>query len=173
MSQSSSSRFSTLVERHKTLSDWILQMKADLKARQEELRKLEEYTLPELMEEEDLTAAEVDGAKLTYRLRPYGSLPREPAEREAAIEKVVESGEGDLISNTISVKYAKSQREEALGVLDTLHEINVPAELTEFIHPQSYLAWVRRQFDAGTLGDPDALGVYIRRHVEIKHAKSN
>jgi hypothetical protein len=163
------SSVAALAKRAKMLEKEIEEFESVLKERQEQLRKLQEESIPNMLAElgmKDFTMA--DGSKIT--VKPFYSASIKEENRAQAYEWLREHGYDDIIKNTVSVRFGRGEDQLCDTLLNLLREQNYPVEQAQKIEPQTLKAWVREQTERGTAFPSELFGVYIGQKATIKSA---
>lgn len=163
------SSVAALAKRAKMLEKEIEEFESVLKERQEQLRKLQEESIPNMLNElgmKDFTMA--DGSKIT--VKPFYSASIKEENRAQAYEWLRDNGYDDIIKNTVSVRFGRGEDQLCDTLLSLLREQNYPVEQAQKIEPQTLKAWVREQTERGTAFPSKLFGVYIGQKATIKSA---
>jgi hypothetical protein len=158
-----------LARRAKMLEKEIEEHESVLKERKEQLRKLEEESIPNMLNElgmKDFTMA--DGSKIT--VKPFYSASIKEENRAQAYEWLREHGYDDIIKNTVSVRFGRGEDQLCDTLLNQLREQNYPVEQAQKIEPQTLKAWVREQVERGSEFPTELFGVYVGQKATIKSA---
>jgi len=143
------------------LSLEVEDLELQLKNKKEELRKLTEVTLPDLMSAVGMKKFETDaGAKIEVRDFVNGSLPKDA-------DWLVNNGAGDLIKNSFSVKMNREQQTEAVDLYAYLKALGVDFERKEDVHPQTLAAEARQRMKDGMSVPLETLGLYAGKHAKV------
>jgi hypothetical protein len=143
-----------------------------VKSLKQELRTLEMNQIPLLMAEAGVSEFKTDdGSKVTIKDIVSGSLPKDPMERQKALEWIESQDAGDLIKNTVAVELGRGSHNEAGAIKDFLHQMGVEFKSDETVHPQTLAAWARERMKKGEDVPADLLGLFIGRAAKINPAK--
>lgn len=112
-----------------------------------------------------------NGMKITIGNFVSGSLPKEPAEKQAAIEWLEANEGGGIIKTEVSVSFAKSLYDEAKKLAEELKEEGFAVDLETGVHSQTLAAFVRERMQNGDPVDHKVLGVYVGRHAKLEKVK--
>ena len=80
-------------------------------------------------------------------------------------------GEGDIIKNTVTVRFGIEKDNEAKALVDELTEKQWEPERKEDIHPGTLKAWVKNRIEEGKELDMDLFGVWVGQRATINKAK--
>jgi DNA-binding protein H-NS len=163
------SSVAALAKRAKMLEKEIEEFESVLKERQEQLRKMQEETLPNMLAElgmKEFTMS--DGSKIT--VKPFYSASIKEENRAQAYEWLRDNGYDDIIKNTVSVRFGRNEDKLCESLLNQLREQNYPVEQAQKIEPQTLKAWVREQTERGTAFPTELFGVFIGQKATIKSA---
>lgn len=100
-----------------------------------------------------------------------GSLPKDETKKATAIGEVVAWGAESIIKTQIVIDFEKKDYKKAKALFDSLIKKGLFAELTQGIHPQTYLATIRERLSKGEEVDADKLGVFVGRIANVTLAK--
>lgn len=162
------SRMSKLYQRWKKLQEREAVLLAEVALVTEERLKLEEVEFPELFDEVGVSEITIGDSRLLVSEKLYGSLPKDPAEREVALNEVETHGGLGILQTAVNVTFPKSEAEEAREFAAGLKEDGYTFEMKEDINHMTYKAWAKEQMEKGTPLDLKALGIWSRRFVEEK-----
>ena len=145
-------------------------LEADLKAAKQTLLKLTDEDLPSQMAEIGLTNFTLaDGSKVDIK-ETYGARIKK-ADEEKAFDWLRAHGEGDIIKNTVTVRFGKEKDNEAKALVDELTKKQWEPERKEDIHPGTLKAWVKNRIEEGKELDMDLFGVWVGQRATINKAK--
>lgn len=154
--------------------DEIEDLEAQLTVKKEELRQLDEVRFPKLLDDagvESFTVPSNKGEgtlKITVQEKLYGSLPKDPEERQVAMKELVRLKADGIFKAEVTAPFGKGQVEQARKVVELLKSNGVVAKLEETVHAQTLQAWAREQLRNGVVVDLDKLGLYNRRFITVK-----
>ena len=135
---------------------------------------LKTAAIPDAMAEAGLSEFKTpEGARLKIEDFVSGSLPKEPTKRVEAIAAVEAWGAGGIIKNEVSLFFERSQHNEAMALVDDLRQRGLACELVSTIHPQTYLATIRKRLAEGDEVDADRMGVFIGRKTKVTLPKGS
>lgn len=167
---------------HQAATMRLTALAAEVKAAQEEVRVLEEVTIPEILAEAGLREAKTsDGLEITLKRTVHASLPGEkeqPQARAAALAWLEEAAPS-IIKRTVEVPLGKGADRLADVVEGAIEDLarklgtTIDHRRNINVHPQTLAAWVRERMAAG--GDvPDGTVVVHRRTVaEVKRPRKD
>lgn len=145
----------------------ITDLEDQLKAKKEELRRISEGTIPELMMARNLTEVKLgNGAKL--KVEKYYSAKIPDAMRNDAFQYLEDTGNDSIIKSEIKAAFGKGEREREEEAVRALEEKGVPFSRKVGIHPMTLKAFVREQIEAGEDLPRDAFGVYEGYKTKVK-----
>ena len=119
-----------------------------LKKLKRDLRDVSENIIPEMMD--NLGMAKItlaSGQELSIKESIQASIPLNM--RDAANIWLEGNGHGDLIKTSLTVKFAKGRKQDALAAKKVLEEFGVAPSLSEGVHPGTLKAWVREELNQG------------------------
>ena len=148
----------------------VKSLEYDLKEAKKKLLKLTDEDLPSKMQELGLSEFRLtDGSHIEIK-QTYGARISED-NRANAFAWLRAKGEGDLIKNTISVRFGKKEDNEAMALLDDLIKRKMEPEQKEEVHASTLKAWVKDRTEQGLELDMDLFGVWIGNRATIKRAQ--
>lgn len=161
------SGISALARRAKELEKEILDQEGVLKERKEQFRKMTEETIPEALAELGMKSFKMsDGSSI--EIKPFYGASISEARRAEAYQWLRDHGFGDIIKNTVSVRFGRNEDELAARAISLLRAQGYPVEQTEKIEPQTLKAWVKERVDKGQPVDSELFGVFIGQKAVIK-----
>lgn len=105
-----------------------------------------------------------------------GSLPKEPAYREAAIAWLEENGGAELLKTEISATFGKSQHNSALEIFEGLvkkaEEMGFMLTMDSGVHAQTYLAFMREKLKNGEQVPVEKLNLFVGRMAKVSRVKA-
>lgn len=171
-------RLASLVKQAAALQAMAANLEADAKAARKSLYALVGHpqhsgtaAIPDLMAELQLEKISVAGFDLTLNDEVTGSLPKDPAKREAAIRWLEEHDGAGLIQTHVGVDFGRSQYEEARGLYESLKSQGDPVEMTSDVHHSTLKAYARQRLKEGEEINLEGLGLYLGKTVKLKEAK--
>lgn len=145
-------------------------LESDLKAAKQVLLKLTDEDLPSQMTELGLTNFTLsDGSKVDIK-ETYGARIKKDDEQKA-FDWLRQNGEGDIIKNTVTVRFGKEKDNEAKALVDELTQKHWEPERKEEIHPGTLKAWVKGRIEDGKELDMDLFGVWVGQRATITRTK--
>lgn len=148
----------------------VTDAEAVLKAKQDRVRTLEEFTLPELMKEagqEKLRTA--DGFDLELKDTLHASIP--PANMVAAIAWLEQHNQAAIIKRAMTLKFGRDQNDDAQKALSVILEAGFTPEDKQSVHPQTLAAAIREMLAEGVEVPMDILGGHVRSTVKLTEVK--
>lgn len=135
--------------------------------------ELKTKTLPDKMAEVGLTEFKTPrGDRIKVEDYVAGSLPKEdPEKRARALAKVIEMGGEGIIENELSLRFERSQHNEAMALADDLRQKGFDVQVTSGIHYQRLLGFVREHLRNGDEVDAEALGIFVGRKTKVELKK--
>lgn len=143
----------------------------ELKRINAEIRRIEEGTLVELMDQMGVAAlTDASGAKLKLDQVVTASLTNVDV-RAKALAFLRAHGLADLITTDLTVRFRKGEEDKANSALTSLVSVygseNVVAE--ENVHTASYKAAIKELMAQGATIPADDIGVFVVRKVVVKN----
>lgn len=150
-----------LEELEEALEDQLKDLRTNLSKKQRE-------ELPELMAENGLSEFKTeDGHKISLNDFVSGSLPNDPVRRKEAIDWLSKNGGQDLIKNTVSVEFAKTEHNRAKSLAAELTEKGFFVDEKEMVHHSTLQAFAREKLHKGEDVQLETLGLYAGRLAKV------
>jgi hypothetical protein len=149
-----------------SLENRIKLLEDELSERQEQLRKLSEETLPNMMAEVGLESFTLlDGRKIEIANRYYAKLP---ADSYAAFTWLREQGMDGVIKTQVVMDFGKGDDEMVQRIQDVLVEMGITPTVKSTVHHMTLKALVKEQVEKGNPIPLDAFGAGSIRTSVIK-----
>jgi hypothetical protein len=157
-----------LVNEARQIEDIVANLEAELKDARKVLLGITTQKIPELMSEMGVSSLETaDGTKVKMTDFISGSLPKEPYERQRAINWLVDHGGDGLIKSEVKVNFARREHNLAVSLMERLKKGGMDAELQTGVHASTLKAFVRERLQNGDEIDLATLGVYVGQVAKI------
>jgi len=132
---------------------------ADLQAAKEDVRRLQEDDLPELMRELGLSEIKLaDGASIKVVDEVDCNISED--RRVRAHEWLSANGFGGIIKSAITVEFGRDEHDEALAAAQKIQAATGrDAMLKEGVHPQTLKAFVKEQMATGVAIPQELFGL--------------
>lgn len=145
---------------------------SEVKDAKEEVRRLQEEDLPELMRELGLSEIKLaDGASVKVVDEVDCNISEE--RRFRAHEWLTDNGFGGIIKSAITVEFGRDEHAEALEAAEKIHDVTGrDALLKEGVHPQTLKAFVKEQMAAGVTVPQELFGIRPYSKAKLTKAKS-
>lgn len=142
-------RVSDVMSYLKAAHSRLARAEEELKAAKEEVRFLEEQTIPHMMIEQDLQSYETsDGSRMTLKHDVYGSIGED--NRQAAHQWLDDHGYGDLIKTEVALIIPRDRRSEVVKVQAELDDLfNFELKTKESVHHQTLNKFLRESLEGG------------------------
>lgn len=164
-------RITRLTHELKQAQEDVTTAEGVLKAAQERVRTLEEFQLPEAMDEAKQTLITTeDGTPVELTETIYATIPA--ANLPQAVMWLTANGQGSIIKRQLTSKFGREQDQKAAETLDMLLEAGVSVEDKQSVHPMTLASVIREMIGEGKTVPMDLLGAYTRRIVKIKKQKA-
>lgn len=148
----------------------VTQAEAALRACQERVRQIEEFTLPEMMREAGQTLLRtVDGETVELTETLHASIPA--ANLPGALSWLLEHGQAAIIKRKMELAFGKDEAEKADRALAIILEAGYTPKDTQSVHPQTLAAAIRELLAAGVDVPLELLGAHVRSIAKVKPAK--
>jgi hypothetical protein len=149
----------------------VLAAEEKLKEAQERKRQIEEFDLPNFLEELGLASFKTtDGVEIEVEKKLRASIGNRKAE---AYKWLLENGHGAIIKRTIQVAFNTDQGKEAQDLLDELANregyAGVRQELK--VEPATLTAWAKEQLEQGVDIPEETFGIFEQKFARIKKAE--
>lgn len=125
--------------------------------------------LPEAVSQLGTTTWKSENGRYDVKVDNFvaGTLPKEEEAREKAIEYLMAHDGASMIKTEISMAFGKQDRKIAERVINQLNKMKVGADVSEGVHPQTLLAYVRERMEDGDEINLEVLGIYSGRKAKI------
>lgn len=159
---------SRLAEEQVKTQEEIANLENQIAAKQEKLKKISEYSLPEAMSEVGMKSFTLkDGTKLSIQQVYSASISED--RKPHAHNWLRNSGFADLIKNEVKVSFGKKEDDKARELMTQLRSMGLMPKNTESVHYQTLKAFVKEQMEQGALSveAQKLLGVYVCQVAKI------
>lgn len=139
---------------------------AELKKEREEVRV---RTLPSIMFELGIDSVTIDNHNCTLEPLVQATLPKDPEQRQRAVEWLVDNGHGGIIKRELTVDLPKGDAVTENIVEDAVRSVvpGLPVSTKYNVHHTSYTALAKQLVRAGVPVPTDLLGVYVGSIVRV------
>lgn len=152
----------------------VADLEENLSEVKKRLNKLKTVDLPDKMAECGLGALTMDdGTAIKIEEFVSGSLPKDFEKRDAAICWLEDHDAAAIIKTELSIAFEKSQHNEAMSLVNELHERGFDAAAKMGVHPQTLIAHVKERLRKGEEVPLEVLGLYAGRTAKIKMKKGD
>tara|TARA_R100000306_G_C4308290_1_gene108808 strand:+ start:78 stop:653 length:576 start_codon:yes stop_codon:yes gene_type:complete len=103
-------------------------------------RKRDRYLyelIPDKMQELGVDSVEVDGNVVKLITFVSGTMPKDPLQKQAAMDHLRDIGYSDVIKNTLSVQFGRTQDNRAKDLYADLEEAGLNPDLGEKVEPST------------------------------------
>lgn len=141
-----------------------------LKQKKDDLRKITDEQLPEILEEMGLQKFTLtDGSEISVSPLYAASIPVD--RREDAYQWLRDHGFGDLVKNNVTVSFGVGE-DDAAKEFTTLCDLQgyAPNQI-EKVESSTLRGWLRERVEAGDPVPLDLFGAYIAQRAKIKRSK--
>ena len=161
------SGISALAKRAKQLEKDLEDQETVLKEKKEQYRKLIEEAIPEALAGLGMKSFKMeDGSSI--EVKSFYSASISEARRAEAFEWLRTNNFGDLIKNTVSVRFGRGEEQLCQRVMEMLTSSGFPVEQAEKVEPMTLKAWVKERVEKGSEFPSELFGVYIGQKATIK-----
>jgi len=158
---------STMVDRMLDLQAWVDETERSLKTLKESYRKINEDTIPELMNAmnlKDLTTE--SGKKLSVKKTYQARIAAKDA--EAAFAWLEEHGHGSVVRDEIGVSLGAGEGEMAIAAVEALQGLNLDVSRKQSVHSSTLKALVKSELEQGTDMPRDVFSIFEGYKTTIK-----
>ena len=141
-----------------------------LTQKKDDLRKITDEQLPEILEEMGLQKfTRTDGSEISVSPLYAASIPVD--RREDAYQWLRDHGFGDLVKNNVTVSFGVGE-DDAAKEFTTLCDLQgyAPNQI-EKVESSTLRGWLRERVEAGDPVPLDLFGAYIAQRAKIKRSK--
>jgi len=168
------SKLHELVRRKLYLDDNIASLEEDLASAKSERWRLVSHTLPALLTEQGLREATTDeGVQVVVADDVMGNIPKDEQRAREAMAWLRNNDHGDLIKNQVIASFTRGDDEIANTYARQLIEQGVTCEKRESVHPQTLLAWARKELKDGNIIDLEVMGLHQVTLAKVKATKES
>ena len=161
------SGISALAKRAKQLEKELEDQEAVVKEKKEQYRKLIEEAIPEALAGLGMKSFKMeDGSSI--EVKSFYSASISEARRAEAFEWLRTNNFGDLIKNTVSVRFGRGEEQLCQRAMEMLTSSGFPVEQAEKVEPMTLKAWVKERVEKGSECPSELFGVYIGQKATIK-----
>jgi hypothetical protein len=154
----------TLARHQLKVQDEIAELEKQLATKKDELFKVSEMEIPDLMDE-----LGIDGFKLNNGVRlkvnPYytGKITS-----EEAMEWLNENDYGDIIKGSVTVPYPKGFDQSKLqAIVAAAKELGLNPDNREEVHHSTLKAWIKEMVETGQQFPRELFNVYVGRKTKL------
>jgi hypothetical protein len=140
-------------------------VEAQLKTAKEDVRRLEQEDLPELMQELGLETFKLTTGE-TIEVKQDIECGISEERRARAHAWLTENGFGGLIKTEVVAKFGRDERDAAVAAAE-----QIGGEMVERVHPSTLKSFVKEQMEAGRAIPFDLFAIHPFNRVKITAAK--
>jgi len=126
--------------------------------------------LPAKMAELGMDKVEVDGNTVSLTTFVHALMPKDPMQKDLAIQHLRSIGCGDFIKNQLQVSFGLSQDNEAKALQDDLHKAGHDTTARVWVEPMTLKKLVKERLQAGQEFDTELFNAHIGTVAKIKGA---
>ena len=126
--------------------------------------------LPAKMAELGMDKVEVDGNTVSLTTFVHALMPKDPMQKDLAIQHLRSIGCGDFIKNQLQVSFGLSQDNEAKALQDDLHKAGHETTARVWVEPMTLKKLVKERLQAGQEFDTELFNAHIGTVAKIKGA---
>jgi|TARA_R110002020_G_scaffold524_1_gene2610 hypothetical protein len=149
----------------------------DLKAAEEIVKgarqKRDRYLydlIPAKMQEMGLDKVEVDGNKVSLSTYVSGTMPKDPLQRDMALQHLRSIGAADFIKNDVSVRFGVSEDNSARAMQADLESQGFDTTAKTWVEPQTLKKLIRERLENDLEIDQELFNAHIGTIAKIKGA---
>ena len=158
---------SELCNRLLDLQEQARRIEENLKSKNDEIRVLSEQEIPNLMQEAGVSEFKLaDGSSVS--VKPFYAARIPVSKTDEAFQWLTGNGYGDLIKNTVSLNFGKSEDNLANSLVEDLKSKGHNVSQKKKVEPQTLKAFVKEAIQNGQNVPMDLFGVYISNKTTIK-----
>ena len=158
---------SELCNRLLDLQEQARRIEDNLKSKNDEIRVLSEQEIPNLMQEAGVSEFKLaDGSSVS--IKPFYAAKIPVSKTDEAFQWLTGNGYGDLIKNTVSLNFGKSEDNLANSLVEDLKSKGHNVSQKKKVAPQPFKAFVKEAIQNGQNVPMDLFGVYISNKTTIK-----
>ena len=158
---------SELCNRLLDLQEQAKRIEDNLKSKNDEIRMLSEQEIPNLMQEAGVSEFKLaDGSSVS--IKPFYAAKIPVSKTDEAFQWLTGNGYGDLIKNTVSLNFGKSEDNLANSLVEDLKSKGHNVSQKKKVEPQTLKAFVKEAIQNGQNVPMDLFGVYISNKTTIK-----
>lgn len=158
---------SELCNRLLDLQEQARRIEDNLKSKNDEIRVLSEQEIPNLMQEAGVSEFKLaDGSSVS--IKPFYAAKIPVSKTDEAFQWLTGNGYGDLIKNTVSLNFGKSEDNIANSLVEDLKSKGHNVSQKKKVEPQTLKAFVKEAIQNGQNVPMDLFGVYISNKTTIK-----
>lgn len=159
-------KVANLAEVQMKLERELTELQEDMDRKKEELRKVQEYDLPEAMSECGITEFKhKDGFKVS--VKPFYSGKISPENIEAAHDWLRKNNFEGIIKHNLKIELGKGQDDIAGEVKEFIKALGLSFEDKEGVHHSTLNAFIKEQTEMGTEIPSSLFGVFIGRKAKV------
>lgn len=149
----------------------IAKMDEERSAKAEELKAIQEGSLPEAMSEAGLSEFKTkDGAKIT--IKPYYSAKINAENGEECHSWLRDNGFGDLIKNEVVVSLGMGQDDITVQIKEFAEDLGLKTVTKEQVHSSTLSAFVKEQVESGSDFPLELFHVYVGSKAKVTLPKT-
>ena len=158
---------SELCNRLLDLQEQARRIEENLKSKNDEIRMLSEQEIPNLMQEAGVSEFKLaDGSSVS--IKPFYAAKIPVSKTDEAFQWLTGNGYGDLIKNTVSLNFGKSEDNLANSLVEDLKSKGHNVSQKKKVEPQTLKAFVKEAIQNGQNVPMDLFGIYISNKTTIK-----
>ena len=133
--------------------------------------KLDHYLyklIPDLMHRLGMDRVEVDGNVVSLATFVQGTMPKDPLQREAALQHLTDIGCSDFIKNDVVIRFGVTQHNEAKSLQSELEDKGLETTSKTWVEPSTLKKVIKDCIQNGTKIDLEIFNAQLGTVAKIK-----
>ena len=152
----------------KAKEDEIAKLEEQLKSKKAEADDISSRVIPELLAEQGLSEIKLaDGSKVSVKKEFRCTLPKDEAKRQAAYNWLRDQGLGDIIKNNVFVTFGKGEDDKAKSLIDLAVENGYEPSQKSDVAWNTLTALYEERVKAGLDMPSDVFHLWIKDKTKI------
>ena len=131
------SELSDLIRQVNGIDKELVSAEEKVKGLRRKRERLVYELIPDKMQEMGVDSVEVDGNAVKLITFVSGTMPKDPLQKQAAMDHLRDIGCSDFIKNTLTVQFGRTQDNRAKDLYADLEEAGLYPELGEKVEPST------------------------------------
>ena len=126
--------------------------------------------IPAKMQEVGMDKVEVDGHSVSLSTFVFGTLPKDPLQRDVAFSHLRDIGASDFIKNEVSVSFGVTEDNRAKSMQQDLEEKGFDTSAKTWVEPMTLKKLIRERVENRQEIDLEIFNAHIGQKAKIKGA---